>query len=178
MLDTHTHTHTLQKHISQQATTNDYKLHTHINTWSSKRHTILLTSALGTLACAVQASNVCPVEHNHQGQHPQIQIHNTPHSNNQAPINVNPHQHTTNSNVQPLRTPHQKDACHKTTQKKIKQDHTTHIENTHSLYSHDFCHSAASSIKSSVWLCMFSQPNLQPTKLYHPSEQEAAVHAP
>ena len=53
-----------------------------------------------------------------------------------------------------------------------------HIENTHSLYSHDFCHSAASSIKSSVWLCMFSQPNLQPTKLYHPSEQEAAVHAP
>ena len=33
------------------------------------------------------------MEHNHQGQHPQIQIHNAPHSNNQAPINVNPHQY-------------------------------------------------------------------------------------
>ena len=54
-----------------------------------------------------------------------------------------------------------------------------HLLKTHTQYSHDPYNNTASPIKSSVWLCMFANLNLQPTRLsHHHSDQGAAVHAP
>ena len=79
-----------------------------------------------------------------------------------------------NISAQQFKMPHQKG--HVIRSHRVKSD--TCWKHMHTQCSHDFCHIAASSIKSSVWLCVFSQANIQPTKLYHPSGQEAAVYAP
>ena len=53
-----------------------------------------------------------------------------------------------------------------------------HLLKTHTQYSHDPYNNTASPIKSSVWLCMFSNLNRELLRSGSCSDQGAAVHAP
>ena len=132
----HTQTHTLQEHTSQQVTTNDYTLHTHINTYNSRRHISLLTSACVVgggdlhvlykqILCVLWGTTTRGSTHKSK---PTTHIIASP---KHPPMPTHQHHHSTA--VQPCRMPHQQETCHKITQNKIKQDQTTPLENTHSV---------------------------------------------